>query len=444
MAVFQVPCKKEDKMPQRIFTKFIKVCCYTVLIVFSQLSLASDFNLPFINASGLGNVYAGWAAEAEDASTAYANPAGLTRIHQQQFVASALELFGATQFTGTTTPPFPPFAPQTGKVSSRLSAPLPSFYYAIPLAKNFVFAIGQTTPWGLGSNYIKDSLVRYSATRSQIVAIDFGPSIGFKLTPQLSLGFGLDIERLSLTFHNIIGAPPFLPDFESHNDLAGWGYGWHGGLLYEITPCTRVGFSYNSQVVFQTNGVSKLYSPLLPNGKLDTDATRLNMTLPELAQLSLYHEFNRRWAVMGTIFYTGWNVFEKGVLENVMTPTGQASTITIPFNYHTTFDYALGASFKATEKWTLRTGIEWLNAPTNDTDRIVADPMGDATIVGIGAHYQQNCRLGYDIGFAHAFCKQAPLNHVTPFGSEFGYSAPETSVIGIQVTWNKVNNRWIV
>src|SRR5262249_4090377 len=160
---------------------------------------------------------------------------------------------------------------------------------------------------------------------------------------------------------------------------------------YEFTPCTRVGFSYNSQVVFQTNGVSKLYSPLLPNGKLDTDATRFNMTLPELAQLSLYHELNRRWAIMGTIFYTGWNVFEKGILENVMTPNGQTITTILPFNYHNTFDYALGASFKATEKWTLRTGIEWLNTPTNDTDRIVADPMGSATIVGIGAHYQQNC-----------------------------------------------------
>jgi len=420
------------------------VSCYSILLVFSQPIFASDFNLPFINAAGLGNAYAGWAAEANDASTAYANPAGLTRITQQQFVGSVLELFGATQFTGTTTPPFPPLPPQTGKVSSKLSAFLPSFYYAVPLAKNFVFAVGQTTPWGLGTNYVKDSLVRYTATRSQIVAIDFGPSIGFKITPQLSLGFGLDIDRLSLTFHNMIGDPPFLPDFESHNDLAGWGYGWHGGLLYEFNPCTRVGLNYSSQVVFHTNGVSKLYSPLLPNGELATDAQRFDMTLPELAELSLYHQVNKRWAVMGTVFYTGWDVFEKGTLEKVMTPSGQTMAVTLPFNYHNSFDYALGANFKANEKLTLRTGVEWINAPSNDTNRIVADPMGTSTVLAIGAHYQQNCRLGYDIGFAHAFCKRAPLNHVTEFGSEFGFSAPESNVVGIQITWNKVNNKWMV
>ena len=49
---------------------------------------AAGFQLSEQNASGLGNAYAGQAAAAEDASTIYFNPAGLTRIHYRQIVGA--------------------------------------------------------------------------------------------------------------------------------------------------------------------------------------------------------------------------------------------------------------------------------------------------------------------------------------------------------------------
>jgi long-chain fatty acid transport protein len=419
-----------------IFKK-IRGSLFIVFIVLSAPAIASDFNLPFVNAAELGDLYAGWAASGNDASTAYTNPAALTRIHNQQWVIAALGIFGTAEFNGTTTPPFPPFAPQTGRVPSKIHGFLPSMYFAAPVAKNIVFGFSVTTPFALGTNYSKTSVLRYAATQSSILANDYGPSIGFHITDQLSAGLGLDIDRLELTLNYLIGAPPFIPDFESQNRVVGWGYGMHAGLLYEFNCATRVGVNYSSQVAFHTSGDSNLYSRLLPGGRFSTNQQKLNMTLPAMAQLSVYRDLDPRWTVMGSVFYTDWSVFQTATLQNVIVPTGQTVSNTVLFNYRNTLDYAAGLSFKASKKWTLRTGIEYMDVPSNDRDRIVADPVGSAIILGVGAHYQQNCSLGYDIGFAHAFFHEVANNHVTPFDTEFGHCQTQTNVLGIQVTWNK-------
>lgn len=51
---------------------------------------ASDFSLPFVSVSGLGNAYSGWAADAYDASTTYTNPAGLVKIKSPQLIIAAV------------------------------------------------------------------------------------------------------------------------------------------------------------------------------------------------------------------------------------------------------------------------------------------------------------------------------------------------------------------
>ncbi|MCF6178066.1 MAG: outer membrane protein transport protein, partial [Geopsychrobacter sp.] len=52
-------------------------------------AFASGFAITEQSVSGLGSAFAGIAASAEDASTVYFNPAGMTLIKGQQIVAGA-------------------------------------------------------------------------------------------------------------------------------------------------------------------------------------------------------------------------------------------------------------------------------------------------------------------------------------------------------------------
>ena len=69
----------------------IKQLAILVVTGLPGLTIASGFALTEQSASGLGNAFAGAAASAEDASTIFFNPAGMTRLPNRQ-VAGALHL----------------------------------------------------------------------------------------------------------------------------------------------------------------------------------------------------------------------------------------------------------------------------------------------------------------------------------------------------------------
>lgn len=419
-------------------TPFKKNKCLTIIsmaiLSISTQAAASDFNVPFINASGLGDAYADWATATDDASAAFSNPAGLVHLNHQQLVVAPLAILGNTKFTGTTTAPPPPSPlTQTGSASSRIGAVVPSIYYASPMWNKFVFAFSETVPFALGTNYPKDSIVRYNATKSQVVVFDIGPSVGYKYSDALSFGLGLDFNRLAFTLNNMTRSPFGGADFETQNHLAGWGYSWHGGIMYQALPTTRVGISFNSMVRFRATGDSENYASF---GTFRTTNQKSYAGLPARTQVSVHHDINNRLTAMGTVFYTNWSTLNQITLQNVMAPGGSTYRISIPLEYHNTFDYSAGVSFKATDKWTLRTGLQFMNTPTNNRDRGVSDPVGSATVVGLGAHYQYNPALGYDLSYGHSFFKQEPVNLITPVATLSGHNNTQTNVFGAQVTWN--------
>src|ERR1700749_671183 len=61
-------------------------------------ALGSAFALQEQNASGLGNAYAGGAAVAEDVSTVFYNPAGLTRFPTVQMLVAANVICPSAKF----------------------------------------------------------------------------------------------------------------------------------------------------------------------------------------------------------------------------------------------------------------------------------------------------------------------------------------------------------
>jgi long-chain fatty acid transport protein len=398
-------------------------------------AFASDFNIPFVSASGLGNLYADWATNTDDASNAFTNPAGLTQLHHKQAILAPVGIVGDTKFTGTSVSPPPPTPlTQTGTSTSRLGAIIPTTYFSLPINNQFTFGVSLNAPFGLGTNYPKDGVQRYQATRTQVIVVDLSPSIGYQVTKDFSVGLGIDFNRLTYTLNNMVRSPFGGSDFESQNHLTGYAVSWHGGLLYQMFPKTRIGVSFNSMISFRTTGNSELFTPF---GEARTTNQKTNARLPARTQLSIHQDLTDRVAVMATVFYTNWSTFEKLTQQHVVvSPTGATTSISIPFNFHNTFDYVVGLNMKANDKLTVKTGVEIMNAPSGSTVRGVADPVAQATIFGVGAHYEQNKQLSFDLGVAHSFFQENTVNVDTPIFTLTGTNNPQTTVIGLQVTYN--------
>lgn len=397
--------------------------------------LASDFNIPFVNTAGLGVAYADWASATADASVAYTNPAALTEVPQQLMI-NPMGILGNAKFTGSAqTPAFPFLAPirESGSASSSIHAFLPSFFYSRPISDRLSAGVGVTAPFGLGTNYGETSLVRYNATKSQVAGIDITPSVGFKVAKNVSLGVGFDAMHLAFELDSMYGPPFSFGDAALTNKLSGWGYGWHAGTLIHVLPKTKIGISYNSLISIQTNGTSQVVLPSRTTFVAYNQSTKA--ALPAHVQFSAQQDFTDKIAGMFTVFYTNWSTFNQIVMTNTMTPFGTTQPVTVPFNYHNTFDYALGGSYKVNETWLLRAGVQLMNTPSNDVDRGVADPIGGAVILTVGTHIKQSDALSYDLGIGHSFFKQQSVNLSYDITSLQGHTNTQTTVLGAQLNW---------
>ena len=114
---------------------------------------ASAFALIEQNASGLGNSYAGAAAAAEDASTIFYNPAGMSLLPAGMQVSGGLALINlSAKFSdsGSTAPAGIGTLGGNGGNAGDLSA-VPNVYFAMDLAPDWKVGVGVSVPlyWGV-------------------------------------------------------------------------------------------------------------------------------------------------------------------------------------------------------------------------------------------------------------------------------------------------------
>lgn len=430
----------------------LKVSLLAISAGLATNAIASGLQARLESASSIGDANSGGAAIAEEASAEYYNPAGLVRIDHKQLVFSNVFPMTHTEFEGTATakgrgkPPPGPIPPSnftgTGTATNNASGNVPAFYFSMPLIKNTVFGFGINSPYGLGTDYTESSILRYVSAKSELETRNLSPGIGYALNDKFSVGAAFDAMELSVLGITMVRTQNLTKkDSKLTNDGSSWAYGWHGGVLYQHSPQTRVGLTYHSKVTQHVEGDSKFV--VGPGGPLKQSVTessdfKTTIHLPAMTMLSAYHAINPQWAITGTIDYTQWDVFESLVGENVAGLNTTTTTATVPQNFHNTWRYAVGAHYRATSKLLLRTGVAYDQTPTNDIDRSVNIPGADRISVGVGAKYQIRPKLASSLNYAHSFFKNSQINNTnTATGTTVvGDSDSRVDAIGLQLTWD--------
>lgn len=402
------------------------------LVTLSTQSFAAAFQLWEQDGGTLATYHAGYAALANDASTAWYNPAGIPRIKNQQAVFGAVAIMPNFKYRGSVTVTTQSFISPTQTYNNVTAQGgtfnlVPNLNYVAPITDKLGFGFSVTVPFGLKTDYGRYTPLRYAATLTSITDIDISPSLGLQLTDQFSIGAGFDAQHVEADFDSVAVAlifpDPSLTDSESKNKADGWGYGYHLGALYQFSPCTRVGISYHSKVHHHLHGSSKFNGPIayaINDGyALYTHHSRANVTLPAYTALSVYHRPHPKWAVMGTVIYTQWNVFKTLVLSNVagaipdpVEPIAPSTTIqvVVPEHYHNSINLSVGGDYYVNDALTLRGGVGYDQSPVRNAYRNVQLPDKDRYVVAFGGHYQANKCVGIDLAYAHLFVPKADVH----------------------------------
>lgn len=410
--------------------RWVRPFGYAFILAFAAGSAnGAGFAIIEQGVSGLGNAFAGGSAVAEDPTTVFFNPAGMTRLAGNQVALAGHVIVpqgefdnkGSTDWTGS------PLTGGDGGDAAK-TAFVPNAYYTVRLQDGLAFGVGMSAPFGLETDYKRDWVGRYHAVKSDLVSININPSLAFKMTDHVSFGLGFNAQYVDAELSNAIdfggiidfqtlaagGMPPGLTqNADGFLQLEGdsWAFGFNAGLLVEFTPNTRLGVAYRSQVHHKVEGDAE-YSNVpeaLGSVFVDTEVTA-DVDLPASASASLYHRFNRYLAVMADVTWTQWSVFEELRFEfDSAQPDGVTTT-----NWNDSWRYSAGLTYNPTERWALRTGIAFDETPIpNAKRRTPRIPGDDRFWVAAGIGYRVLRWFDFDVGYVHIFIDDPKIDKDT-------------------------------
>lgn len=383
---------------------------------------AAGFALKEQSAIDQGASFAGASARADDPSTLFFNPAGMTQLPGYQIsISGSLIAPQANLNSGfaTANSPFGPL-PLGGTASGEAAQDqlLPSFYATAEVAPDWHVGLAVNSPFGLTTKYDTNSAARYYALTSYLRTYDFTPSVAWRALPQLSVSAGLQVEvadaRLSSAQDfGLIGAGLGIPGFApgkndgiatvKGNDTA---VGWQAGLLYEPLAGTRIGFDYRSAVFHTLSGSVNFQGVPAPLTAVPTFAGgsgTAKVATPDIISLGVAQDIGD-FTVLAQLDYTLWSRF-KNLL--VVWPTGTSLT---QENWNNAVTASLGADWRVAPDWTLRTGVAFDQSPVTAADRTPRIPDNNRYWLSIGATWKPMPKLAISAAYTHIFVSNSSVN----------------------------------
>ena len=381
-----------------------------VIFTTPAIAQAAGFALIEQSGSGMGNAYAGASAVAEDASTIFFNPAGMTYIQGTQAVGALHLINPNAEFNNKGSiagagKPLGDEGPNAGDLAF-----VPNFYYKRDLTDNVKFGLGLNAPFGLKTEYDNKWMGRFQADKSEVKTININPSIAFKVNDQLSLGFGVSVMRAEATLTRAVN---FGAAGQGDVKIKGddWGFGFNLGAIYQATTDTRIGMAYRSKVEQHLEGDVKFRRPtnILPAPVLAATANsdvKADVTLPESFSVSAFSHLNDTWDLMADVTWTRWSQFKELA---VYRDSGALLTRT-PENWENTLRYSVGVNYRYSDALKLRAGLAYDEEAIKDEYRTARIPGNDRKWLSLGLAYQITPVSKFDIGYSHLFISDAKID----------------------------------
>ena len=413
-------------------------------------ALASGFSITEQSIKNLGNAASGGAALAEDASTIFYNPAGLTRLSGNSLQGVGYIIFsdinfqnqGSTTITGT---------PLTGgeETEGGVNVFVPNFYGHYSVSKKLKLGIGVNPPFGLATDYGADWVGRYQAIESRLKTININPSVAYKLSDSFSVGAGVSFQYADAELTNAIdfgligqqlGLPVQSQQLDGLAEVSGddWSMGYNLGLLYQPSPRTRVGLAYRSGVSHTLEGdaeftVPDAATPLTATGQFVNGSAEADLDLPDSLAFSVYQKLSPRWAIMGDITWTNWSRFEE--LRIQFDNPAQNDTVE-PENWSDTVRLGVGLNYNPNNKWTLRTGFAYDPTPIDEEFRTARIPDSDRYWLTFGTTYKISNSLDLDAAYVHIFADDSSIDRTTEIGGDLqGDFNSTANIISLGLNW---------
>lgn len=380
----------------------------SALLVMAGSAAASGFALIEQSGSGLGNAFAGGAASAEDASTIFFNPAGMSRLSGKQVVVVAHAITPSAKFSDSgTSATAGAFAKNGNGGDAGGLALVPNGFFVMDINPQARFGLGISAPFGLQTQYDANWIGRFQAIKSKIETININPSLSYQVNDAFSIGAGVNYQRIKAELTNAAVVGPTEGVTTMTGSDAAWGYNL--GALMHPDENARIGISYRSAIQYKLSGTAYTASVLNIPGTTNTFIPiTADIKTPDMLSLSYFRSLNSSWDVMVDLTRTGWSNFKE--LRVIRVSTGATSALTQE-NWRDTWRAAVGANYHYNDQWLTRVGVAYDQSPVPDAFRTARIPDQNRTWLSLGGQYKPTKDSAVDVGYSHLFVSSASINN---------------------------------
>ncbi|RZJ11801.1 MAG: hypothetical protein EOP39_05375 [Rubrivivax sp.] len=421
-------------------------------------------------------------AEAADASTLYANPAGMTRLSGWNFSGVLDYLDAKARYTdqgATISLPGSGLQPRpTGTVGDSFTvtkpAAVPHLYATYRASEQLSYGMALFVPWGTKLEYRDDWGGRYNLQRVELKSFSLNPNVAWQTTPELSVAAGVNFQYMEGKLRRAVpyasaytkgllgaaqqaaagGAPALALQLQQQaaavfgdksydGSIAvngkDWSLGFNLALLWEPAAGTRLGLSYRSAVKQKLKGHGDWTQPAtLPatvlaavtgspyNGTTaldhnDSDAS-VSVTTPDSVSLHGFHQVTPTIAVMADYTWTHDSKLKQLRIDFTSTTPDSIT----PEHWKDSSQVSVGAQWKALPALLLRAGYSRDLSPVPSATRSPALPDAHRSWAALGANWAVTDSASVDMSFGKVRLKDAAMNATddgegeTPCNCSFG------------------------
>jgi len=371
-------------------------------------AFAGGFFLYELGTPDVGLASAGYAARAQDATTVFTNPAGMTMLDHSQLLAGLQPIYGHLNFAADSS------TSERGTDGGNALVPVPtgSFFYVYSVNSRLKFGFAMCGYFGGALEYNLNWVGRYFLQGATILSLSFVPAVAFRVNDWLSVGGGVNVMVGYIREKAAVRNPAVASDGQVKYQDYEVGLGGDIGVLLQPDEKTRVGITYLTPVDLNFNsvphfrGTGPVVTTLLARRGLLNSSVDLSLTVPQEAMVSVYREVTDRLAVLGNVNWQNWSQFG---LVGISVNTTNPRSLTQNLQYEDTWQIAAGLQYKVSPELLFSAGIAYDSPMVSDANRTVSAPVRAQYRYAGGAQYRWNEHLTTGLSYEFEWWGKLPL-----------------------------------
>jgi long-chain fatty acid transport protein len=384
-------------------------------------SFAGGLYVPTFGGPSQGTASAGANATAYDASTAYTNPAGMTRLDDHQLLTGIDPGYGTVEFDPDSDSPRG--SDDGGQQGGFL--PISSSSYVHKISDRWRFGVSLLSISGAALDPSNNWAGRNEVTYVNLFSLSLVPTLAVRMADWLSIGVGIGVTygKLDLDVRaplDNLGEPKIQLE-----DLDDWAAAPVLSVLIEPMDTLRLGVVYAGETDLDLTGKIKL-----PTG-LPADSASINLDFPlaQTVRSSIYWEACDKVALMMSGGWEDWSTAESLPLSVSLGSTA------VPLKFRDTWYLGAGVHYQLNDAWTLQTGFRYDSSALKDSDRTTALPVDRQWSLGVGTLYDYSEKLRIGLSFQWTDLGNSSVDTDNVHGD---YKSNDMFLFGLTLAWKKL------